>query len=620
MFPVQWGNTGEAGMRAGIFVPDKSLKLYNETKPVEIPAGCYPELGRTPPCELREGSKGRGIWVRPGLSKELIPNAGARMICATPHVTALSTQYLGDHCSSCHEEEQAGRPLKRCQRCRTILYCDQTCQKFDWPLHKLECPALVAHAERHAAGTEPGKIDKTEDTQDTVPVPSETIRALGRLLWLQSREKPGSGKRKEFELMQSHREKLTASSPQTASYTRLGHALAAYVSHGEPSPEKLSALGIGSAKDIVDLLSKFSTNAHTLSTPSLTPIGVALSPVAALINHSCVPNCVIVFPRGSATRKLPNQLEVIAFRSMNPGEELTASYVDMALPAEHRQTILRERYMFECACPHCQLTKAKLSDFVDGRRALRCANRNCQGFLPLPELDNPKLLTAEKKCLQCRSVCTIQPPAIADAIRVGEEGLEKAEALQFDNPEHAFKLTSNLIPLLSRFFHVGAHPLLGLARLHLSLLISQLELNPHILDETIRAAARVSAGVTAIYPPGHPTRGIAYAELGKLLAADEYVPPGGKPLEATPSQLDPKANVVWVAGDDDDVVRGFERLRMAHQSLMSSREELLLGFGYVNDGGAVGREVTELAKQLEREVAIWRRAGGGKRPNSGTKS
>ncbi|KAG9080118.1 hypothetical protein FRC06_007059 [Ceratobasidium sp. 370] len=423
------------------------------------------------------------------------------MICATPHVTALSTRYLRSHCSSCHEEEKNGRPLKRCQQCKTIIYCDQTCQKFDWPLHKFECPALVAHAERHVAGTEPGESDEAKDTRDTVPVPSETIRALGRLLWLQSRAKPGSGKRKEFELMQSHREKLTPSSPQTASYTRLGHALAAYVSHGEPSPEKLSALGIGSAKDIVDLLSKFSTNAHTLSTPSLTPIGVAISPVAALINHS--------------------------------------------------------------------------------------------------------------------SVCTIQPPAIADAIRVGEEGLEKAEALQFDDPEYAFKLTSNLIPILSRFFHVGAHPLLSLARLHLSLLISQLESSPQILDETIRAAARVAAGVSAIYSAGHPTRGIAYAELGKLLAADEYVPPGEKPLEATPSQLDPKANVVWVAGDDDDVVRGFDRLRMAHYSLLSARKELVLGFGYINEGGAVGREVTELAKQLEREVAIWRKAGGGKRPSPG---
>ncbi|QRV81957.1 SET and MYND domain protein [Ceratobasidium sp. AG-Ba] len=479
----------------------------------------------------------------------------------------------------------------------------QTCQKYDWPIHKFECPALVAHAERRVASTKPDDGEENGNIPDTLPIPSET-----------SREKPGSGKRKEFELMQSHREDLAPSSPQTASYTRLGHALASYVSHGEPSPEKLGALGIASAKDIVDLLSKFSTNAHTLSTPSLTPIGVAISPIAALINHSCLPNCVIVFPKA---HKLPNQLEVICIRPMNPGEELTTSYVDMALPAEHRQTILRERYMFECKCESCRLTVAKLDDYVDGRRALRCARRECEGFLPLPKLDDPELLTDEKKCLQCRTVCRIEPPAIADAIRIGEEGLEKAEALQFDDPERAFKLTSNLIPLLSKFFHVGAHPLLSLSRLHLALLISQLQENPQILDETIRAAARVAAGVSAIYPPGHPTRGVAYAELGKLLAADEYVPPGEKPVEATASELDPKANVVWVAGDDGHVPRGVERLRMAHHSLLTARKELLIGFGTINEGGVVGRMVSDLAKQLEREVTIWRRAGGGRRPDPG---
>jgi hypothetical protein len=51
------------------------------------------------------------------------------------------------------------------------------------------------------------------------------------------------------------------------------------------------------------------------------------------------------------------------------------------------------------------------------------------------DLDDPKLLTANVKCIQCQAECTIEPPAIADAIRVGEEGLEKAQALQFDSKQ-----------------------------------------------------------------------------------------------------------------------------------------------------------------------------------------
>ncbi|CAE6493731.1 unnamed protein product [Rhizoctonia solani] len=607
---------GEAGMQQAGWQPDGSLDAYNKTQPYDPPDGCYSDLSRCPPCEMRVGPNGRGIWTRPSLPDSFIPRPGATMLRLIPHVTALSTQYLASHCSGCHGEQKPTRPLLRCQRCRVVSYCDQRCQKHDWLLHKLECPALVAHAEKRAANSETGEGDD-EKPVGTILVPSETVRALGRLLWLHSREKPGSVKRQEFELLESHRDKLAPSSPQTASYTRLGHALASYVSHGTPDPNKMSELGIGSARDIVDLLSKFSANAHTLSTPSLTPIGVAISPVAALINHSCVPNCVVVFPKASESKKVPNEMLIIAIGKILPGEELTTSYVDLTLPTEHRQKILQERYFFECECPNCKLGPSlKTTPFVDGRRALRCGSKTCDGFLPMPKLDDPKVNKTIVKCLQCRGESIVEPPSIADAIRLGEEGLERAEEFQFSDPERAFKYTSNLIPLVSRFFHPSSHPLLGLSRVHLAILISRLDSDRSVLDEAIRAAARVAAGISAVLPVGHPVRAVVYAELGKLLAVDEYYPEGQEPPEPTPAQLDPKANLTWVAGDEMGIPKGFERLRLAHHTLMQARQELLIGFGHSEEGGAVGKEVTELAKRIEQEVIIWRRAGGGKRPVS----
>ncbi|CAE6456718.1 unnamed protein product [Rhizoctonia solani] len=601
---------GEAGMRQAAWQPDGSLDLYKATEAYNPPAGCYTDLSRCPPCEMRVGPNGRGIWTRPSLPDQYIPRPGATMLRLVPQVTALSTQYLTSHCSGCHEEQKPNRPLLRCQRCKVLSYCDQACQKYDWPLHKLECPALVAHAEKRNADPESNEEGDAERPVGTILVPSETVRALGRLLWLHSREKSGGVKRKEFELLESHRDKLSPSSPQTASYTRLGHALASYVSHGTPDTNKMSELGIGSAKDI------FSANAHTLSTPPLTPIGVAISPVAALINHSCVPNCVVVFPKASESQKVPNEMLIIAIGKILPGTELTTSYVDLTLPSEHRQKILQERYFFTCQCPNCRMIAAIKVPYVDGRRALRCASKTCEGFLPMPKLDDPKLKRTNVTCLQCRGVSTIEPPAIADAIRLGEEGLEKAEALQFSDPEQAFKYTSNLIPMVSRFFHPSSHPLLGLSRVHLAILISRLDSDRSILDETIRAAARVAAGISAVLPAGHPVRAVIYAEFGKLLVVDEYYPEGQGPPEPTPAQLDPKANLTWVAGDEMGIPKGFERLRLAHHTLMQARQELVIGFGHSEQGGAVGKEVTELARRIEQEVNIWRRAGGGKRPVS----
>jgi SET domain-containing protein len=72
---------------------------------------------------------------------------------------------------------------------------------------------------------------------------------------------------------------------------------------------------------------QFSANAHTLSTPSLTPIGVALSPVAALINHSCIPNCVVVFPKASQAKKVPDQLTIVAIGDIHPGEQVRVNFL-----------------------------------------------------------------------------------------------------------------------------------------------------------------------------------------------------------------------------------------------------------------------------------------------------
>lgn len=43
------------------------------------------------------------------------------------------------YCATCKIQTQ----LKSCQKCRSICYCSSTCQRSDWPRHKLECAALV---------------------------------------------------------------------------------------------------------------------------------------------------------------------------------------------------------------------------------------------------------------------------------------------------------------------------------------------------------------------------------------------------------------------------------------------------------------------------------------------
>ena len=112
---------------------------------------------------------------------------------------------------------------------------------------------------------------------------------------------------------------------------------------GLTSPAELAEYGLGSAAALVDFISRvrslmfilslrlnlssqFVTNTFTLTSPSLTPIGIAVSPVVALINHSCEPNAVVVFPRAGPLEREP-RIEVIALRPIKEDEEVGFFFV-----------------------------------------------------------------------------------------------------------------------------------------------------------------------------------------------------------------------------------------------------------------------------------------------------
>lgn len=154
------------------------------------------------------------------------------------------------------------------------------------------------------------------------------------------------------------------------------------------------------------------------------------------------------------------------------------------------------------------------------------------------------------------------------------------------DPQRAKKLASNVIDVMTQAgLTPSCHPLFAVIRLYQELLIASLSDSPtqEALDETIRTSAKYVAGLSAMLPAGHPVRGVALAELGKLLAVDELTDPSAK-------QFPPS---------------GPARLRLARETLVQARAELLIGFGAANAGGMVGREVREAIVRLENELGAW---------------
>ncbi|KAJ0396056.1 hypothetical protein ATCC90586_005643 [Pythium insidiosum] len=74
--------------------------------------------------------------------------------------------------------------------------------------------------------------------------------------------------------------------------------------------------------------------------------GTALFTGICTMNHSCDPNCTVIYMKDG-------KAQVYAVQDIKPGEELCISYIDVDQDLEDRQLCLRE-YQFECHCARCE--------------------------------------------------------------------------------------------------------------------------------------------------------------------------------------------------------------------------------------------------------------------------
>lgn len=208
------------------------------------------------------------------------------------------------------------------------------------------------------------------------------------------------------------------------------------------------------------------------------------------------------------------------------------------------------------------------------------------------------------------------------------------------DPQKSIQLTTNLIPIIiSAGLVPAAHPLLALSRLNTSLLITHLPISeplieeihsPQVqadlqdspqtqkdvqeaLDEAIRSATRSNTGLSQILTEGHPIRGVALAELGKLLSVDEphpthlvLTPQSGvtTTICTTPLSSSSSENMMLPPAYPPS---GPQRLKLAYETLKKARSELMVGFGGgTNEGGEVGQHVRRQVVELEKELGVWK--------------
>ncbi|KAK3338597.1 hypothetical protein B0H65DRAFT_479552 [Neurospora tetraspora] len=104
--------------------------------------------------------------------------------------------------------------------------------------------------------------------------------------------------------------------------------------------------GVGSgANSALALLEEPRTEEHGESYAAEGVMGLFAE--VARINHSCRPNARLRFVENRAT------MEVISYRPISPGEEISISYTALTLSPSDRHHFLKQNHQFTCHCPLC---------------------------------------------------------------------------------------------------------------------------------------------------------------------------------------------------------------------------------------------------------------------------
>ncbi|KAI5058228.1 hypothetical protein GOP47_0026398 [Adiantum capillus-veneris] len=284
-------------------------------------------------------TKGRCLFA----AKHFSP--GEVVLDQSPYVAVLNS-YVDRRCDGCYREDCS---LLRCASCKSVWYCSTSCQKRESSIHKYECKCLVTLM-----------ADKGRDL-------TPTLRLMLRLLIKRFLEKDKAGMENTWDNYE---------------------LVDALPTHFEETPEQQLVLYAQMAnlvkltfvfedvdiKEIANNFCRFACNAHTICDAELRPLGVGLYPVISIVNHSCHPNCILLFERKKAY--------VRAIQEIGQGTEITVSYVDLGESTSTRLQNLRKQYFFDCTCARClsqdpsdvRLDNNYLEGFV-------CPVPKCRGLL-----------------------------------------------------------------------------------------------------------------------------------------------------------------------------------------------------------------------------------------------
>ncbi|XP_043860495.1 histone-lysine N-methyltransferase SMYD3 isoform X2 [Dromiciops gliroides] len=209
--------------------------------------------------KFRSPAKGNGLRALTSL------RPGELLFTSEPLAYTVCKGSRGIVCERCLCRKEK---LLRCSQCKVARYCGSECQKQAWQDHKRECKCLRS--------SEP-------------KFPPDSVRLLGKVVFKLLRE-PSCASEQLYSFFDLESNIKNLSEEKKEGLRHLAVTLQLYL-----KVEIQDASQLPPAFDIFESFAKVICNGFTISNGEMQEVGVGLYPSMSLLNHSCDPNCAIVF-------------------------------------------------------------------------------------------------------------------------------------------------------------------------------------------------------------------------------------------------------------------------------------------------------------------------------------
>ncbi|XP_072765450.1 histone-lysine N-methyltransferase SMYD3 isoform X1 [Anoplolepis gracilipes] len=281
--------------------------------------------------------------------KRVPVSKGTTILYGKPFAYVLKSAMRDERCDHCL---QSGKVLK-CSACQYVYYCNRSCQKESWPIHKAEClnlkkilPKIIPDAARLMARI---ILKLNRGGVDEVGYYTETNF-------------------RKFKDLMSHYSDLKKDAKRLEHFTTLCAVLCEFLG-GEIMPNIAELMGI---------YGRMCTNCFNILDLNMNTIGAGIYLGASIIDHSCKPNAIAVFEGTTIIIRTIMDLPSLDW------SQIRISYIDLLNSNKDRREELNNSYYFWCDCERCKQVEPMAE-------AAACPNLSC---------DSPCLIEADncKKC------------------------------------------------------------------------------------------------------------------------------------------------------------------------------------------------------------------------------